>query len=61
MVVIGNTDGVNAIWYKPENLSEEFKVDDLKVKITYTLTDKTHNCGFGGYKPIIIIHKIERR
>ncbi len=60
MVLVGNINDVSARWYKPENLSEEYKIDNLFVRITYSLTDKKYNCGFGGYKPIIIIHKIER-
>lgn len=58
MVVIG--EGVGATWYKPENLSKEFREDNLKVKIVYSITDKTHNCGFGGYVPVITIHRIKK-
>jgi hypothetical protein len=46
--------------YKPENLSEKYKVDDCKVKIKYRLTEGKHSCGFGGYVPIINILKIEK-
>jgi hypothetical protein len=46
--------------YKPDNLPEAFKQDDLPVKITFTITDKEHNCGFSGYRPIINIIKIKK-
>lgn len=45
--------------YRPKNLSEEFAVDNLSVKITFDiLNDTTYNCGFGGYVPIIHINSI---
>lgn len=47
-------------WYKPDNLPNKYKVDNLLVKIIYSITDRTHNCGFGGETPIIIIHKISK-
>ena len=46
--------------YKPDYLQEAFKQDDLQVKVTYTITDKEHNCGFIRYKPVIHIIKIKK-
>ena len=42
------------------HLQEAFKQDDLQVKVTYTVTDKEHNCDFIRYKPIIHIIKIKK-
>jgi len=47
-------------YYKPDNLPDEYKVDELQVEISYQMTDLTHNCGFGGYKPVIKIIKIKK-
>lgn len=53
---------INGKLFKPEHLSKEFEVDSLKVSITYTVIDGvTHNCGFGGYKPVIKINSISKR
>lgn len=60
MVIIGNPEKVGSIWYKPENLPPAFQIDNLKVRISYSLTEKTHNCGFGGNKSVIIIHYIKK-
>jgi hypothetical protein len=48
-------------WYKPDNLSSEFEEDSLKVSVSYYITEQTHNCGFGGYKPVIHIINIEKQ
>ncbi len=47
-------------WYKPNNLPKGYQIDGINVEITYTLTDEYYNCGFGGKKAIINIHKIKR-
>ena len=61
MIVIEYDDPVHNIYYKPDKLSDNFKVDNLSVKVKYIITEKTHNCGFGGDVPIISIIKIEKR
>ena len=61
MVVIENEEPVHDIYYKPDKLSDKFKVDNLPVKVKYIVTEEKHNCGFGGYVPIINIVKIEKR
>ena len=48
-------------YYKPDRLSKQFEVGNLKVEVTYRLTEKIHNCGFGGYVPIINIIKIQKQ
>lgn len=47
-------------YYKPDNLPDKFQIDDIKVRILYIITEQTHNCGFGGYRPIIQIIKIKK-
>ncbi len=47
-------------WYKPNNLPKEYQIDGINVQITYTLTNEFYQCGFGGKKEIINIHKIKR-
>jgi len=32
--------------YKPENLPEEFMINDLEVDITYKILEETFRCGF---------------
>ena len=61
MIVIENEDPVRDIYYKPYKLKNDFKVENLQVKIKYILTEERHNCGFGGYVPIIHIIKIKKR
>ena len=61
MVVVGTPEEITSLWYKPDNLPDKFKIDNLKVQITYTVTDRKHSCGFGGYKPIIIIQTIKEK
>jgi hypothetical protein len=46
-------------WYKPDQLAEKYEVDTIQVEITYRMTEETHNCGFGGYVPVIHIVKIK--
>jgi hypothetical protein len=60
MIVIEKEEQVNDIYYKPDKLPDDFKVDNLPVKVKYTITEEKHNCGFGGYVPIIHIVKIEK-
>lgn len=50
----------NNVFYTVENLAEEFRVDNLKVKITYTETVNKLNCGFAGNLIIIQIETIEK-
>jgi hypothetical protein len=48
-------------YYKPDRLSNDFKIDGLRVKVTYRISEEKHNCGFGGYVPVIEILKIRRK
>ena len=49
------------IYYKPDILANDYKIDNLHVKVKYIITEEKHNCGFGGYRPIIHIVEIEKR
>jgi hypothetical protein len=58
-------DEVRLDYYKPDNLPDEFKTspvhtDSIPVEIAYRMTGEKHNCGFGGYVPIIHIIKIKK-
>ena len=44
--------------YVPMNLSDEFKVHNLRVKIVYQMTDEERNCF--GYFQVINLLKIEK-
>ena len=46
--------------YYPENLPEEFQIEDLEVLVAYDKTDDIRNCNFGGNAPIIKILDIKR-
>ena len=46
--------------YKPSNLPAKFQIDKLQVEVSYYITEETHNCGFGGYVPVIYIIKIKK-
>jgi len=49
-------DGVNQKLYKPQNLTDDLKIDGLQVSLTFKIvSDTTYNCGFAGYVPIINI------
>ncbi len=60
MIEIVNKNNDFLEWYKPNNLPKSYQVDGINVEITYTLTGKYHNCGFGGKAKIINIHKIKK-
>jgi hypothetical protein len=47
-------------YYKPDNLPDKFKIDNLQIEVTYHITEEKHNCGFGGYVPVINITKIKK-
>ena len=49
------------LYYKPNTMPQKFKVDDLHVKVKFSISEKKHNCGFGGYVPIINIIKIQKQ
>ncbi len=61
MIVIEQEDPAYNKYYKPDQLSDQFKVDNLQVKVQFRITEDKHNCGFGGYVPVINIIKIEKR
>jgi len=46
--------------YKPKTLENQYKVDGLKVRLSYRITNEQWNCGFGGYQTVIEILKIEK-
>ncbi len=60
MIIIKKDDAVKEDWYKPENLPSKFRVNGLSVLINYTVSNKKHNCGFGGNKPVIVINQIKK-
>ena len=47
--------------YKPDKLPKKFEVEYIQVKVKYSITEKTHGCGFGGLVPIVKIIKIVER
>lgn len=49
------------ILYKPSNLSNDFKIDSLLVKLAFDSTDNVHNCGFGGSIRVVDLTHIEKR
>ena len=57
MIIFEKDDQIK--YNKPDNLSDDYKIDGLQIKVTYRKTEEKHNCGFGGYVPIINIIKIE--
>ncbi len=59
MILIRKNNNTRESWYKPKELPSKFKVDGLNILVNYTVLDSTHNCGFGGYMPIIIINHIK--
>ncbi|MBD8487301.1 hypothetical protein IFO69_00935 [Echinicola sp. CAU 1574] len=38
---------INDEFFRPENLKEDFKVDDLEVYVHYTLSGGVYSCGMG--------------
>ncbi len=59
MIVVKNDKDEFEKWYKPENLDMKYQQDNMFVEISYSLTGCYHDCGFGGKKEIIKIHKIK--
>lgn len=47
-------------FYKPNTLPAEFQKDGMFVVVTYTVSNDTHNCDFGGYVPVINVHHIRK-
>lgn len=58
MIVIEKEESLD--YYKPDNLPNEFKTDELPVKLTFRKTEKIHNCGFAGNVPVINIINIHK-
>lgn len=56
--VIITTDN---FWYKPSNLSNDYKIDSLLIRFDFDSTDNFHNCGFGGSIPVIDLTHIEKQ
>ena len=48
------------LFYKPSDLSKDYKIDSLSIKFSFDSTDALHNCGFGGSIPIIDLTHIEK-
>jgi hypothetical protein len=51
---------VDNAYYVPDFLGKKYQIDGLKVKLSYELSGERHNCGFGGYRPVINIKKIRK-
>lgn len=49
------------LYYKPSDLSMDYKIDSLLIKFSFDSTDGLHNCGFGGSISIIDLTHIEKR
>jgi len=47
--------------FHPNNLSTEFQIDSLKVKLSYKLTSENFNCGFGNSFKTIQISSIAQQ
>jgi len=60
MIAVVHENGFDKL-YKPNQLSKQFEIDNLKVMVTYRMSEEKHNCGFGGYVPVINIMKIEKQ
>jgi hypothetical protein len=61
MVVVEQENPVYNKYYKPNHLPDQFEIDNLNVKVTVRMSEEKHNCGFGGYVPVINIIKVEKR
>ncbi len=59
MIVVKSDEDEFGKWYKPENLDIKYQKDKMLIEISYSLTGHYHDCGFGGKKEIIKVHKIK--
>jgi hypothetical protein len=46
--------------FHPDNLTDEFKQDQLQVQLTYTLTNDKFLCGWGVQMPVIHLLSIKK-
>ena len=60
MISVETAEG-EIVWYKPQNLPEEFQVDGQFVWLSFSETGEWHNCGFGGYVAVIYVEQIKWR
>ncbi|MCL2072864.1 MAG: hypothetical protein FWH18_03005 [Marinilabiliaceae bacterium] len=61
MILIKQEKSDLMLYYKPNNLPENFKEDNLYVNVKFSISEKKHNCGFGGYVSVIYIIKIQKQ
>jgi hypothetical protein len=54
LIKIGTTN------YAPDNLSENFKLDNNQVKIVYTISDVDYICGWGRHLKYIHLYDIKK-
>ena len=47
-------------FYTIENINEEFRQNNLRVKISFKITDNIMNCGFSGGLTVIQIKAMEK-
>ena len=47
-------------FYTVDELDDDFNENNLRVKISYKITEEELNCGFGGYLPKIEIITIKK-
>ena len=47
--------------YYPTDLAEEFRQDSLIVQLSFTATDRVHNCGFAGTISVIDVLNIKKQ
>jgi hypothetical protein len=61
-----NADGcgwlikIDDVTYSPDNLSSYFKINNIQVKIKYTISDADYSCGWGAKMKYIHLYDIRR-
>jgi ssDNA-binding Zn-finger/Zn-ribbon topoisomerase 1 len=54
------TDQTYTKYYKPDNLPDEFKIDNLPIEVTFSITEEKYDCKINGIHSIIHIKKIRK-
>jgi len=51
---------IGDVTYSPDNLSSYFKINNIQVKIKYTISDADYSCGWGAKMKYIHLYDIRR-
>jgi hypothetical protein len=51
---------IDNVTYRPDNLSSYFKINNIQVKIKYTVSDADYVCGWGAKMKFIHLYDIRR-